>query len=149
MSRLYIVTLLAIHIPGNHLQLFSHGWLFWAQDCSPTGSSVHGILQARILEWVAIPFLQGIFLTQGSNPGLPHCRQTLYREPPAKTPRFISNEDVGYSKRKCLSRNPEINIKISEIFLHFHKNHTQVIKQVYPKWLLNANQAKKSAWHQK
>ena len=25
-------------------------------DCSPTGSSVHGILQARILEWVVIPF---------------------------------------------------------------------------------------------
>ena len=27
-----------------------------AMDCSPPGSSVHGILQARILEWVAIPF---------------------------------------------------------------------------------------------
>jgi len=25
-------------------------------DCSPPGSSVHGILQARILEWVAISF---------------------------------------------------------------------------------------------
>ena len=25
-------------------------------DCSPQGSSVRGILQARILEWVAIPF---------------------------------------------------------------------------------------------
>ena len=25
-------------------------------DCSPPGSSVHGILQARILEWVAFPF---------------------------------------------------------------------------------------------
>ena len=25
-------------------------------DCSPPGSSVHGILQAEILEWVAIPF---------------------------------------------------------------------------------------------
>ena len=24
-------------------------------DCSPLGSSIHGILQARILEWVAIP----------------------------------------------------------------------------------------------
>jgi len=24
-------------------------------DCSPPGSSVHGLLQARILEWVAIP----------------------------------------------------------------------------------------------
>ena len=28
-------------------------------DCSPPGSSVHGILQARILEWVAIPFSNG------------------------------------------------------------------------------------------
>ena len=25
-------------------------------DCSPPGSSIHGIFQARILEWVAIPF---------------------------------------------------------------------------------------------
>ena len=28
-------------------------------DCSPPGSSVHEILQARILEWVAIPFSRG------------------------------------------------------------------------------------------
>ena len=28
-------------------------------DCSPSGSSVHGILQARILQWVAIPFSRG------------------------------------------------------------------------------------------
>ena len=28
-------------------------------DCSPQGSSVHGILQARILEWVAVPFFRG------------------------------------------------------------------------------------------
>ena len=28
-------------------------------DCSPPGSSVHGILQARILEWVAIPLSRG------------------------------------------------------------------------------------------
>ena len=34
-------------------------------DCSPSGSSVHGISQARILKWIAIPF-SGIFLTQGS-----------------------------------------------------------------------------------
>ena len=33
-------------------------------DCSPPGSSVHGIFQAWILEWVAMPLLQGIFLTQ-------------------------------------------------------------------------------------
>ena len=29
------------------------------RDCSPPGFSVHGILQARILEWVAIPFSRG------------------------------------------------------------------------------------------
>ena len=34
---------------------------------APPGSSVHGILQARILEWVAISSSRGIFRTQGSN----------------------------------------------------------------------------------
>ena len=33
--------------------------LFNSRDCSLPGSSVHGILQARILEWVAIPFSRG------------------------------------------------------------------------------------------
>ena len=28
-------------------------------DCSPPGSSVHGILQARVLEWVVISFSRG------------------------------------------------------------------------------------------
>ena len=49
------------------------------KDYSLPGFSVNGILQPRILEWVAMqPGLQGIFLTQGLNPGLLHCRQTLY-----------------------------------------------------------------------
>ena len=34
----------------------------WTVDCSPPGSSVHGILQARILEWVAISFSFFFFL---------------------------------------------------------------------------------------
>ena len=33
--------------------------LYDPTDCSPPGSSVHGILQARILEWVAMPFSRG------------------------------------------------------------------------------------------
>ena len=40
--------------------------------------TVYGILQARILELVALPFSRGIFPTQGLNPGLPHCREILY-----------------------------------------------------------------------
>ena len=47
-------------------------------DCSLPGSSIHVILQARVLEWVAISFSRGIFLTQGSNLGLLHCRWILY-----------------------------------------------------------------------
>ena len=47
-------------------------------DCSLPGSSVHGILQARILEWVTIFFFRGIFLTQRLKLGLLHCRQILY-----------------------------------------------------------------------
>jgi len=39
-------------------------------DCSPPDSSVHGILQARILEWGCHFLLQGIFLTQRLNPHL-------------------------------------------------------------------------------
>ena len=43
--------------------------------------TVHGILQARILEWVdTIHYLlQWIFLTQESNQGLLHCRRILYQ----------------------------------------------------------------------
>ena len=37
-------------------QSLSHVWLCDPMDCSLPGSSVHGILQARILEWVAVPF---------------------------------------------------------------------------------------------
>ena len=45
--------------------------------CSPPASSVPGILQSETLAWIAISFSQGIFPTQGSNPGLPHCGQIL------------------------------------------------------------------------
>ena len=41
-------------------------------DCSPPGSSLHGILQARVLEWVVASLLQGIFPTQGLNLSLLH-----------------------------------------------------------------------------
>ena len=37
-------------------------------DCSPPGSSVHGIFQARVLEWVAIAFSCNILMTVKSRP---------------------------------------------------------------------------------
>ena len=60
------------------MKLLSHVQLCDPMDCSLPGSSIHGISQVRVLEWVAMSFIQAIFLTQGRNPGLPHCRQMLY-----------------------------------------------------------------------
>jgi len=52
-------------------------------DCSPPGSSVHGILQARILEWVVI-FSPGDLWT-GIEPGSSASQaDSLPSEPPGK-----------------------------------------------------------------
>ena len=40
-------------------------------DCSPPGSSVHGIFQARVLEWVAIAFSNGTLLNHKTNKIMP------------------------------------------------------------------------------
>ena len=50
--------------------------LCYPMDCSLPGSSVHGIFSSTPMGCHFL--LQGIFPTQGSNSGLPHCRQTLY-----------------------------------------------------------------------
>ena len=54
-------------------------------DCNPPGTFVHGILQARRLEWVAMPPSRGIFPTQGWNPHLLHWQaDPLSSEPYGK-----------------------------------------------------------------
>ena len=46
--------------------------------CDTMDYTVHGILQARILDWVAIPFFRGPSHPV-IKPGLPHCRWILYQ----------------------------------------------------------------------
>jgi len=53
-------------------------------DCSPPSSTVRGISQARMLEWVAISFSRGIFSTQRPNLGLLHGKPILTTESPEK-----------------------------------------------------------------
>ena len=53
-------------------------------NCSLPGSSVHGILQARTLEWVAISF-SGDLPDPGIEPGSPALQaDSLPSEPPGK-----------------------------------------------------------------
>ena len=65
--------------------------LYHPMDCSSPGSSLHGILQAGIVGWVAMPFSRGTFPTQGSNscllPASPALAGGFFTtEPPGKTP---------------------------------------------------------------
>ena len=48
-------------------------------DCSPLHSSVRGIFPDKNTGVGNHSLLQGIIPSQGSNPGLPHCRQILYQ----------------------------------------------------------------------
>ena len=82
--------------------------------CSLPGSSVHGILQARILEWAAISFSRGIFPTQGLNPCLLNCRQILNqlsyegKSPRSEVSHFIFLLFIGFAQkmRLCLRAAP-------------------------------------------
>ena len=47
-------------------------------DCSPPASSVHGDSPGKNTGVGCHALFQGISPTQGSKPGLPHCRQFLY-----------------------------------------------------------------------
>ena len=47
------------HMYACILYHFIHVHIYDPMDCSPRGSSVHGILQARILEWVFMPSSRG------------------------------------------------------------------------------------------
>ena len=50
----------AYHVlSGGGLVTKSYSTLYDPMDCSPPGYSVHGISQARILEWVTISFSRG------------------------------------------------------------------------------------------
>ena len=60
------------------LSSFSHVWLCDPMDCSPLGSSYPWDFPGKNIGVGCHFLLQGIFLTQGVNLGLLHCRLILY-----------------------------------------------------------------------
>ena len=71
---------------------FSHGDCCNPMDCSPPGSSVHGILQARVLGWVAMP---SSFL---SHPGI----EPVSPAAPALQANFLALSNQGNPSRVLL-----------------------------------------------
>ena len=94
--------------------------------CDPMGSTVHGILQARILEWVDFSLLQGIFPTKGSNPGFLHCRQILYQLSHKGSPRILewiaypfcsgSSQPRNWTRVSCIAGRFFTNWAIREVY---------------------------------
>ena len=58
-------------------------------DCSLPSFTIHGVSPGQHSEVGCHTLLQGIFLTQGSNPGLLHCRQVLYHLSHQGSPRIL------------------------------------------------------------
>ena len=61
------------------------GALYNPTDCSPPGTSIHGILQARILEWGAIPFSRGSSQARDRTRVSHTAGRFLTTEPPGKS----------------------------------------------------------------
>ena len=53
----------------------------------------------------SLPLLQGIFLTQGSNPGLPHCRHIRYQLSHKGSPRILEWVAYPFSRGSSQTRN--------------------------------------------
>ena len=73
-------------------------------DCSPPGSCVHGILQARLLEWVATSF------PRGSNQSLALQVVSVPSEPPA----HLSTKELGY--QRISQQKPQTRREWNDIF---------------------------------
>ena len=74
-------------------------------DCNPPGSSVHGDSPGKNTGVDCHVLLQGIFPTQGSNPGLPHCRWILYHLRQQRSPRILALVPYPFSRGSSQCRN--------------------------------------------
>ena len=69
--------------------VLSHSVMLGSPNCSPPGSSVHGDPPGKNTGVGCYFRLQGIFPTQGLNPGLPNCRQIPYHLSHQRSPRIL------------------------------------------------------------
>ena len=74
-------------------------------DCSLPGSSVHGDSLGNITEVDCYALLQEFFPSQGSNPGLLHCRQIIYWLSHQEGPRILEWVAYPFSRGSSQPRN--------------------------------------------
>ena len=74
-------------------------------DCSPPGFSIHGDSPYKNTGVGCQVLLQGIFPSQGLNPGLPHCRQILYHLSHQGSPWILEWVAYPFSRGSSWPRN--------------------------------------------
>ena len=87
-------------------------WLYVSESCSVVSDSLrpHGLCSpwnslGQNIEVGSLSFLQGIFPTQGSNPGLLHCRCTVYHLSHKGSPRILEWVAYPFSRGSSWPRN--------------------------------------------
>ena len=94
-------------------KLLSHIWLF------ATPGTIRSMEFSRQNNRVGSPsLLQGIFPTQGSNPGLPQCRQILYQLRHKGSPRIFKLRTIA-----LISHTSKVKLKILQARLQKYVNH--------------------------
>ena len=88
------------------------------KDCSPPACSVHGILQARILEWVAIPFSVDISAPR-TKPRSPALRADSLSYEPTWKPLQVYSGILLYSGSQSFSRFGLLLLLLFRIFSLF------------------------------
>ena len=73
--------------------------------CDPMDCTVHGILQARIAEWVAFPSPGDL-----PNPGVPHCRQILHLWATRGSPALQRSQNNSVEQCMCHCIAPDIRL---------------------------------------
>ena len=110
-------------------------WLKWSEVkvaqscptfCDPMDYTVHGILQARILEWIAFPFSWGSSQPRDRTQGLPHYGQILYQLSHKGSPRTLDWVAYPFSSGSSWPRNwtgvvKMVNFYVMCILLQFKK----------------------------
>ena len=129
-----VTTNIPIHTFNGNCMITDSEVTQWGPTlCDPMDHTVHGILQARILDWVALPFSQlshrgsprmlewvaycfsrGIFLTQELNQGLLLCRQILYQLSHQGSPTL---KDTVSTNSYCVCTLPNV---LPIFFCHWH-----------------------------
>ena len=95
----------------SHIKL-SISEVKWRESCSVVSDSLRP--RGLYSQWNSpgqntgvgsLSLLQRIFPTQGSNPGLPHCRQILYQLGHKGSPRILEGVAYPFSSRSSWPRN--------------------------------------------